>query len=85
MLARFLHRSGAGLGYQSRCHGLLPDTAANADFSSKIANAFSKNPELTGRQILGSLDSGERLRLLEILHSQNGTAAPEPATQAASR
>jgi len=85
MLPRVLGRCNTTRGFRTAQYALRPDTAASADFSSKIATAFVSNPELTGKQILGSLGPEERLRLLSILHSQNGTALPEPAIQAASR
>ena len=83
MLARILHRSNTA--FQLRRYTYRPDTAGSAEISSKIATAFSENPELTGKQILNRLGPEERVRLLQILHSQTGTAVPEAATQAASR
>lgn len=85
MLSRILHRANTTFCSQVRRYGSRPDTTGSADFSSKIATAFGENPELTGKQILGSLGPEERLRLLQILHSQNGTAVPEAATQAVSK
>lgn len=85
MLSRFLRRGTDNFCPYVRNFGSRPDTAASSEFSSKIATAFCESPELTGKQILGSLGPEERLRLLQILHSQTGTAVPEAATQAASR
>ena len=85
MLTRILHRSNTIFAFQLRRYTYRPDTAASAEISSKIATAFSENPELTGKQILDSLGPEERLRLLQILHSQNGTPVSEAATQAASK
>ena len=85
MLPRILIRANDTFCLYVRRYGSRPATAASSEFSSKIATAFGESPELTGKQILGSLGPEERLRLLQILHSQNGTAVSEATTQAASR
>ena len=67
----------------SRCY--RPDAAAEIDLSGKVANAFASDPELTGRQIVKSLDTQQRLTLIQVLQSQNAASTSEPAQQAATR
>ena len=67
------------------CRCYRPDAAAGVDLSGKVANAFASDPELTGRQIVKSLNTQQRLTLIEVLQSQNAKSSPEPAEQAAAR